>query len=224
MTAILSSPRTWRGFRSPSGFNRRRSVAGDNHVLGVASVESRPIPPIIATTYVALVNSPPGALSTMPAASIPGTRGNDPVSATPCRKGSSDRLRPNALTCDHRPIGRFKACLQAANHSTDAIDVVFVAKHTRQPPKVSAALRRSRLTDAWPTASHEPSCTGRAAVLKPSGAVHRSTRHRRSSSWRTRRRCARCAATCPSRCNPASRPSPDRSRSDLTCGSMSAGR
>jgi hypothetical protein len=47
---------------------------------------SRPIPPIIATTCCPGSNSPPGARSTVPAASIPGITGNRALVASPARR------------------------------------------------------------------------------------------------------------------------------------------
>src|ERR1700733_7714022 len=55
--------------------------------------------PIIATTFCPEASPlPAGAASTVPAASIPGTRGKLTPSLTPSRSFSSERLRPNAST------------------------------------------------------------------------------------------------------------------------------
>jgi hypothetical protein len=59
---------------------------------------TRPIPPIIATTCCPARSSDPGAASTTPTHSIPGTRGNVTPSASPNRVCSSDRFSPNART------------------------------------------------------------------------------------------------------------------------------
>ena len=52
-------------------------------------------------------NSPPGASSTVPTASMPSTRGNSTPGEWPCRVKSSERLRPNAFTRmrTHPPVG-----------------------------------------------------------------------------------------------------------------------
>ena len=55
--------------------------------------------PIIATTFRPGASPlPGGAASTVPAASMPGTRGKLTPSLTPSRSFSSERLRPNAST------------------------------------------------------------------------------------------------------------------------------
>ncbi len=59
----------------------------------------RPMSPIIATTFCPRTSPlPSGAASTVPAASIPGTRGKLTPSLTPSRSFNSDRLTPNAST------------------------------------------------------------------------------------------------------------------------------
>ncbi len=55
--------------------------------------------PIIATTFCPGASPlPAGAASTVPAASIPGTRGKLTPTLRPSRSFSSERLRPNAST------------------------------------------------------------------------------------------------------------------------------
>jgi hypothetical protein len=55
--------------------------------------------PIIATTFCPGASPlPAGAASTVPAASIPGTRGKLTPTPRPSRSFSSERLRPNAST------------------------------------------------------------------------------------------------------------------------------
>src|SRR4051812_12676719 len=56
------------------------------------------MPPIMATTCWPSANSPAGAATTTPVASMPSTRGKVTPCPRPSRVCSSDRLIPNALT------------------------------------------------------------------------------------------------------------------------------
>ena len=68
-------------------------------VLGIAAVVGAAHVPIIATTVCPRASPlPAGAASTVPAASIPGTRGKLTPTLRPSRSFSSERLRPNAST------------------------------------------------------------------------------------------------------------------------------
>src|SRR5580704_14755048 len=56
------------------------------------------MPPITLATLSPLRNSPPGASSTSPTASMPMMRGNLTPRENPCRVNNSDRFSPNART------------------------------------------------------------------------------------------------------------------------------